>query len=129
MPSLDVSDAFAPEMMDDLQAERRTQTIDRFGRASEVVVINDFAGVVTATSPDDLVRVPEEELQNKAISVTTQYRLQGPTAGFAGDIVHWHGSRFLVRDIEDYSGYGEGFVHAICVAIDATDQPPQAAPV
>lgn len=122
MPDLDVSDAFDPSFWDTLTVDRRTETEDNHGRTVETTVNYPFDAVVTATSPDDLQRVPEDEYMNKTITVYTQFRLRGPGPGISPDIVHWHGTSFIVRAIDDFTGYGEGFLAAVCVAIE-TNQP------
>ena len=128
MPDLDVSDAFDPSFWDQLTVDRRTEVEDDHGRTQETVVSYPFQGVVTATSPDDLTRVPEEEYMSKTITVYTQFRLRGPGPGISPDIVHWHGTSFIVRALDDFSGYGEGFIAAVCVAIE-TNQPTNPDPV
>jgi hypothetical protein len=54
--------------------------------------------------------------------------LQGPALDAQGnqtqpDHVLWHGSTFVIRLLEDYSGYGRG-VHAIAESVQAVDPPP-----
>jgi galactose-6-phosphate isomerase len=121
MPTLDVSDAFDPSFFDDMIVERITETVDVHGRTHQTTVTDEFEGVVTATSPDDLIRVPEAEYMNKTITIFTQYRLRGPGEGYDADVVQWHGSRFIVRAVDDFSGYGEGFVSAVCMALSPTN--------
>lgn len=117
MPTLDLSDAFDPSFLDDLIVERSTESVDIHGRTHASTTLVTIEGVVTATSPDDLVRVPEAEYMNKTITIYTQYRLRGPSEGIDSDVIQWHGSRFIVRAVDDFSGYGEGFVQAVCMAL------------
>lgn len=126
MPLLDVNDAFDPLMMEDqLAVERRVSTIDNHGRVVSTTTVIPFAGVVAATSPDDLVRIPEQEMMNKSITVITPFRLQGPTPSSEGDVVQWGGSRFIVRALDDFSHYGAGFVQAICASMESEDPAPE----
>lgn len=124
MPIHDVNDAFDPTFMDQFTVLRRTQQVSQFGR--NVVNETSFVaqGVVTASSPDDLQRLPESQYMNKSITIYTQERMQGPSAGYQPDEVLWHGSRYLVNAVDDYSGYGRGFVMVICGSVDAVDPPP-----
>lgn len=126
MPILDVSDAFDVEMLDDIQVIRRTQNMVR-GRVQPVTEKPlTIAAVVTAASPDDLARLPEAEYMGKAISIYTQYRLRGPATDEVGnttlpDHVLYHNSVYVVRALDDFSGFGVGFVSAVATSIQAVD--------
>jgi hypothetical protein len=124
VPTLDVSEAFDPSFMDDFIIVRRVQGISQYGRP--VLAEKQFAatGVVVPTSPTDLQRLPEMQYMNKSITIYTQWKLQGPAPGYQPDEVLWHGSQFLVRSLDDYSGYGRGFLQVICISIDAVDPAP-----
>lgn len=131
MPSLDVNDAFCVQFMDDILVNRIDEAIDDHGRV--IRTSSQFAtqAVVLPTSPNDLSRLPEEEYMLKSVTIYSPFRLQGP-ADLSGarqhpDEVLWHGSTFVVRVIDDYAGYGRGFVHAVAVSVDAVDPPPPAA--
>jgi hypothetical protein len=50
--------------------------------------------------------------------------LQGPSDTTLPDEIIWHGSRFIVRTVDDYSGYGRGFINVTAVSIEAVDPPP-----
>jgi hypothetical protein len=124
MPTLDVSEAFDPSFMDDFTVVRRIQTINQNGRVVITPTESAVTGVVVAASPNDLQRLPELQYMNKTITIYTQYKLQGPAPGFQPDEILWHGSQYLVRAIDDYSGYGRGFIMAVCTSIDAVDPAP-----
>src|SRR5258708_7429857 len=76
-------------------------------------------GIITWASPNDLVVLPDQEHQQKTISIDTPFRLQGPLPGQLPDIVRWHGDDFLVRIIDDATNFGPGFVHALAQRLDA----------
>lgn len=120
MPLLDVSDAFDASFWDELVVKRTTETINARGRTTDTVTTDQFLGVVTAVSPYDLQVLPETERMNKAIQIYTQYRLQGAGDGHDPDIVHWHGTDFRVVQLEDFTGYGVGFIVVIAVAMSST---------
>ena len=134
MPLLDVNDAFDPSFMDDIVVIRRSQTINAVGRGVDTPQTFSAQAVVVAASPDDLQRVPEEEWMNKTISITTAFRLQGPAIDEAGNItdadqILWHNSVYVIRSLDDFSGYGRGFVNAVAVSIQPIDPPPIPSPV
>jgi hypothetical protein len=132
MPTLDVNDAFDPSFIDLITVYRITQTIDKNGRVVRFRrAITNVQAVVTATSPDDLQRLPDYEMMNKSISVyCPAFRLQGPVRSDNGvlqtqpDEIYWHGSTFVVHSMQDFSGFGRGFTSAIAVSLDAVDAPP-----
>lgn len=134
MPLLDVNDAFDPSMLDRITVNRAVQTVDQHGRAMRTIQsYPNVAAVVAPVSPNDLKRLPEEQYFNKAIVVYSPgFRLQGIVMDAATgdetepDQIIWHGSTFVVRAFDDYSGYGRGFTGVIAVSIDAIDGLPVA---
>lgn len=126
MPTLDVSDAFDPSFMDTFVVIRRVETVNQNGRVETTEQRWTVDGVITATGPDDLQRLPELQYMNKAITIYTRWKLQGPSPGYQPDFVLWHGSYFIVQTLDDYSGYinEQGFVTANCMSINALDPPP-----
>jgi galactose-6-phosphate isomerase len=134
VPTLDLSDAFDPEFIDDFVVIRLTETINTHGRNDLTEKAMSAQGVVVPTSPDDLNRLPEGSYMGKSITIITQFRIQGPAKDEVGaitqpDEILWHGSRFVVRMLDDYSGFGAGFVSAVAVSIDSVDPPPIPAPL
>jgi hypothetical protein len=134
MPTLDVTDAFDNSFWDDIVVIRRVATIDTRGRASTKDVSMSAQAVVTAASPNDLQRMPEWGMMNKAISLYSLFRIQGPATDEAGNVTHpdeilWRNSLFIVNFLEDYSGYGRGFVHAVAISKGNVDFPPIPDPI
>lgn len=130
MASLDVSDAFDASFLDTIIVIRRVQTISKYGRQISAERAMSSVGVVVPSSPDDLVRVPEGQYTNKAITIYTKaIRLQGSSPGVNADKVIWHGSEYVVSALLDYSQYGVGFVAAVCISMDAQDPPPMPEPI
>lgn len=125
MPGLDVSDAvLESEFQDTFTVERRTETISTKGRSQTTAETFRQIGVVYPAGPNDLERLPEEQHMRKTIVICTGFRLRGPSPGFQADVVDWNGDRFVVANVEDFSGFGQGFVSAICQSIDYVDEPP-----
>ena len=121
---------FDPLFWDDITVRRRQQVITQNGRVSVQTTTFAMQAVVVAASPNDLQRVPDYQQMGKAISIYgIMPRLQGPALNVDGtqtqpDQVEWHGSLYVVRLLEDYSGYGRGFFHAVAESVQSVDPPP-----
>lgn len=129
MPMHCVNEAFDISFWDQIVVIRRVASIDSRGRVSTVDKPMSALAVVTAASPVDLQRVPEWSMMNKTISIYTPFRIQGPAIDEAGNVTHpdeilWRNSLFIVNFLEDYSGYGRGFVHAVAISKQNVDYPP-----
>lgn len=126
MPLLDVSDALDPVMLDCFSVQRRVQTINQNGRnvpgTKEYVYVY---GVVGPTSPSDLDRTPDLQTMPKTISVVTKFSLQGPSPDYNPDLIVWAGDTYVVRNIEDWSRYGRGYIRAVAGSIDSQNLPPR----
>lgn len=134
MPILDVTEAFDISFWDTIVVIRRQASVNNLGRVVTVDKPMSALAVVTAASPVDLQRVPEWGMMNKTISLYTPFRIQGPATDEMGNITHpdeilWRNSLFIVNFMEDYSGYGRGFVHAVATSKQNVDYPPIPDPV
>src|SRR5438309_10523377 len=65
--------------------------------------------IVVPTDPANLVREPGYEYLKQTIEVTTDFALQGPSAGIEPDQVYWQNILFMVNNILPYSKFGVGF--------------------
>ena len=119
--------------LDTFSVVRRQETVSNFGISTVTsTTIAGQYGVVKPSNENDLKRLPDTDIFEKAITVITMFPLRGEseTAGseFKPDLVVWNGDNFMVREVLDYSNYAMGFVKAICTSIDRVDQPPQGGP-
>jgi galactose-6-phosphate isomerase len=130
MPMINVASVLtSPMLMDTFAVNRRTQVVSGFGIASTTSQpFNGLSGVVYPSNENELKRLPDTQVQSKAITVITRFALRGEAqvsgTEFQPDIVVWNGNSFLVRDVQDWGRYAAGFVNAICTSIDLVDQPP-----
>ena len=138
MPLLDVNDAFDVLFMDSITVWRIVETIAQTGRViRKRTPYYNVAAVVVPSSPADLERLPDYQLMSKSITIySPSFRLQGPIIDKVSgnqtthpDEIDWHGSTFVIRHEEDYSGYGRGFTMAIAESIVALDGPPMPPPM
>lgn len=129
MAFLDVSDlTLDPDFASSFTVQRRSQIINDSGVVSMAVRSLPAIGVVMSPTSKDLIRGDAAQLLGKLITVDTTFALQGPAPGFQPDLVVWHGDSYVVVQLDDYSNFGMGFVHALCQSIDITSQPPQPTP-
>src|SRR5262245_50594041 len=123
MATHDVREAFDSSFYDSITIILREVSVHSNARVQVTRTVPlSILAVVTAASPDDLARLPEGEHMNKAISVYSMSRIQGPSRDEVGIYYHpdqilWHGSLYVVNVLEDYSGYGRGFVHAVATSV------------
>lgn len=128
MPTLDLSDSLLePTFLDRFLVKRRAETVNQYGESTTVITQIYAYGTVDAASPNDLDRGADEQHQGKSIAIVTRFRLRGVSAGYQPDLVVWHGDSFVVAKVEDYTGYGAGWVQVECRSIDFVDEPPSAA--
>jgi len=135
MPTLDCNDAFDPSFMDTITVVRRVQVLSNKGRVTTKETARTVAAVVVSATPDDLQRLPDYEMMEKAIRVTSpQFRLQGIVMDELGnktlpDQILWHGSMYVVHSLEDYSNYGRGFTSVIAISMTQPDPPVMGPPI
>jgi hypothetical protein len=123
MAFLNVSDVLLdPNLASTFNVERRTETITAKGRSQVATqVFGNIVGVVTATSPNDLARLDDYQITQRAITIVTKFRLQGEVTGKQPDVIDWRGSRYVVKHIDYYPQFGNGFIQADCISMDITD--------
>jgi hypothetical protein len=129
MPSLDLSEAFDPEIIDTFDVIRRKQVTNDFGEADNgSTVFSAVTGVVDAGDDNKIAIHTDEQHFGKTISVVTKFRLRGVSkvgsAEYAPDLILWNGDYFKVIVVEDYSRYGLGWIQAQCTSEDFVDQAP-----
>jgi hypothetical protein len=120
-PHADFSLVFSePELADGFLVLRRAEGTDEHGRANPTVVRTfETHGIIVSATPNDLARVPDQQHQQKTISISTQFRLQGPYPGVQPDVIRWHGDDYVVITLDDFTSFGEGFVNALAQRMDA----------
>lgn len=124
MPDLDVSDVLLdPVLASRFTVNRRTETMAGNGRPVVTLKsIQNVVGIITSASPDDLERLDDHQRMGRNLVVVTKFRLIGPAPGKQPDTIEWQGNTFIVKEIDPYSQYGQGFIQAIVGSIDSIDQ-------
>lgn len=123
MALLDVdSPLLDPEFIDHFDVLRRQEVVDAHGRQTTVnTTFPRVIGVVTSSSPNDLERPEDYEIFARIISIVTKFRARGEVSGYLPDIVVWRGDNFVVKHIDLYPQFGEGFYQLDCESMDRTD--------
>jgi hypothetical protein len=135
MPIHNVDEAFDPTFWDYITVVRRQETVSGQGRTVMKLVTSQQLAVVVPASPNDLNRLPEADMMNRAITIYTPYRLQSSSINHLTgsqtlpDQIVWHNTTFIVRILDDYSGYGRGWIQATAVSYDSIPAPPIPDPI
>lgn len=116
MPLLDMTDVLLdPDFLDSsLVRTMQTQVDVGHGRVRNGTVTSPFAGVVSMDEGSIMMRVAEGEYVKGSMLIYTLERLRIKGADVDADLVDWHGSRYRVTSTGDYTGYGQGFIWAVC---------------
>lgn len=119
MPLPDMSDILTdPDFLTfDIPGTRQIQTIGNNGRATNAAQAFTFDGVVTSDKGDVLERSAIGERIDGAILIVTDYILLDGRTGISADLVTVKGRQYTVKQVNDYSEYGQGFVQAYCEPI------------
>ena len=110
-----------PDFCDSLVCRRRQQAMSATGRAIMEEMLLPFSGVVTAISPSDLDRQEDYSIMSRSISVVTKFRAQGETVGYQPDVLVWRGNNFVVKHVDPYPQFGEGFYQIEARSQDKVD--------
>lgn len=125
MAQLDVSEVlFDPDLADTFTVIRQAESINNQGRS--VLTPTEYpniVGVVTATSPAELLRRDDGQMMPRKISVVTVFRLRGPAPGFQPDQIQIDGVTFTITEILPFSRFGRGFVEALATSMNALNAP------
>lgn len=136
MPDLDVNDLILdPEVAaTGFQVLRRRETVTDQGRTSVNIATYAAFGSIVPSGDNSLIREEGYGIGAKTINVITNFWLRhqaqdGPGGyRYQPDIVVWNGNKYLVKAVNDYSQFGQGFVEAECSSMDMIDQTPSGNP-
>jgi hypothetical protein len=124
MPDLDLTEAVTePLFQDHFTVLRREETVGDNGVGTLVTTSFSTNGVVVPAGEDEVVRTPEDETAHKAINIVTQFALRGAVQGYQPDLIFWHDDCFIVMRLDDYSGFGGGWVSAMALLYDFNVEP------
>lgn len=118
MPLISVDELmFDPDFVtESLRLYTTIEIVGVNGRNTITRSMQPIVGVVTPTSAQDLVRLPEGSTSGGSITVTTAYPLTSgdPAQAKPADQISWKGDLYVVTRLDDYSEFGQGFISALC---------------
>lgn len=126
MPLLDVSSVLLdPDLAEMFTVIRRSESVGSDGRSVITpTTIPNQIGVVTATTPGDLLRRDDGQMMDQKISVVTPFSLRGPGNGFQPDQIIVGGVTFTVTQVLPFRRFGAGFTEVIASSMNAADPAP-----
>jgi hypothetical protein len=92
-------------------------------RSVRETLITGLVGVVTSDEPNDLERTPDYEAMTRSLSVICKEQLIGALKGFQPDIINWRGGNYIVKHVNPYPHFGQGFFEITCTSINFMDLP------
>jgi hypothetical protein len=111
-----------PEFASTFVVIQRPETITASGRSEQnPVAVPNVIGVVTAATPNELVRLEDMTHGRRTIKIYTRFRLQAASVGRQPDLVVWRGDSYVVITFDPYANFGAGWIKAFATSIDATD--------
>jgi len=112
MASLDMSDAFDPDTMDEAVCVRSgPQTINESGIASQATSNTTFYGAFISEGRW-IQRGADWERVSGSMLCVTPFLLNDGSKGQTADVVVFAGRSYTVSNVNDFSNYGPGFVDA-----------------
>jgi hypothetical protein len=140
MPLMDVTDVLLDvDLGDTFTLTRRQQSIGDNGRTiiGATLILGQF-GVFTASSKNDLERLPDNERMGQHYTLITKTMLRGPSfdsadvidgqPAYLPDLVTWNGSDYIVKYLDKYNRFGAGFIQAIIGSYVSIEPAPIAPP-
>lgn len=123
MATLDVSDVLlCQEFTDEFYIQRNVETINDKGRSVTAPAKTKSFGVITMASGKDLQRLPDYEVLDRVLRITTKTKLQSEVNGAQPDVIIWRGDNYVVKDIKLYPQFGQGFYSVLATSINLTDK-------
>ena len=102
-----------PDFFDTVVLIRTTRRVDMSGRSVERASQIRMLACITPSSGQDLHILPEGERVGAFISIITETPLYTLTDTTAPDRVMWGGKIYLIKHVDPYLNFGNGFVKAI----------------
>lgn len=93
---------------------RSTEVLTRGVRSDTLAQFPGLRGAVQPATSQDLMRVPELENLDGAITIWSAFRFA------KDDIATWNGDDYLVKSADDWTQFGGGFMRATCKLLKTT---------
>lgn len=131
MPDIDVTDVLISLGVADQEFSvvRRVETVNTYGESVQTdTVLGPYAGAVQPLGDRSLFREETFSTGKNGISVWSPVTLYNAARAADGttyqpDLVLWKGDYYLVRGVDDWTQFGQGYVRADCVGYDYVQTP------
>lgn len=127
MATLDVTEILDDEdIASEFHVVRRDEAVSLdTGRATiKERLHGPIIGVVVAKGPDKNQRRDDAQMIDRRISVVTVFRLRAASDNVQPDIIIWDGTRYTITHVTPHTRFGQGFVKAEALAMQASNHPP-----
>jgi hypothetical protein len=116
MGQIDVTDLLVdPTFVDPIQVISRVPTVDSFGQNSLMEsTLNTYGSVQPATGRS-IARIPEALRVANMSNFWYKGEIVASAAGEYATILVFNGQRYQVKNVFDYSNWGQGFCEGLCV--------------
>lgn len=116
MSRVDVSDIILdPDFASDVTHIKRTSSINSLGENILSECCIETFGSVQPASGKSLLRVPESLRMSDVKSFWIKGSITATSPGKYSDVLVFKGKRFQVKNVMDWSYWGEGFAEGLCV--------------
>ena len=114
MPLLDVNDLLTDaDLADTFAVKCETEAVSSGGMNQvSTTTTSNLRGVVYPVNSATLLRLPEAERISGQIIIVTPFLLTTGSGTTGADIVTWRGRDYTVCEVNDFSGFGAGFIEA-----------------
>jgi hypothetical protein len=130
MALIDTSELMSdPDFIDSFTVTRQQQTIDQHGRTVGSAILTTAYGSLQAASGRAMEMLPDTVRISGAIEIYTKFRLEGPSETTQADLINWQGSIYIVQNVQPWTNWGNGFVHATCTLYDLLAPAPARRPI
>lgn len=120
MPLIDVVEILSdPDFAQDFVVVRSNRSVSAQGLTVDSPGLFQTYGVILPLSGAQLAMLPEAERTGAFITVITPFALYALTDTTAADQVQWHGNNYMVRSVNDWTDWGQGFTSAVCQLVGA----------
>lgn len=117
MAQIDVSELMVdPDFVDEMTLVTRVPNINLYGESSTQDTSLESVGSIQPASAKTLQRLPEALRLENVSSFWFRGIITASSLGKYPSVLVFKGNRYQVRQVVDWSNFGQGYTEGICVA-------------